>query len=101
MDVTVMVRSEVLRAFDRQMADLIKQDLIQRSVKFLEKSELVSIAEEFKDVKIKEKTTFLFWFHRTATKTIKERHLRVKWKKTTEVRLLKNTLNSLVNKLEK
>lgn len=34
-DVTVMVRSVVLRGFDQQMASLVTEEMVERGVKFL------------------------------------------------------------------
>jgi len=45
-DATVMVRSVVLRAFDRQMADIIADAMVQRGIKFLHKCQPVSIEKQ-------------------------------------------------------
>ena len=37
-DVTVMVRSRVLRRFDEQMGSLVQADMERRGVRFLERS---------------------------------------------------------------
>ncbi|KAL0272110.1 UNVERIFIED_CONTAM: hypothetical protein PYX00_005206 [Menopon gallinae] len=50
--VTVMVRSTVLRSFDRQMADLIKENMKERGVKFLEKSVPLSVEKNDKNLTV-------------------------------------------------
>lgn len=55
-----MVRSIVLRGFDRDMSNYVKEDLVNRGVRFIDKTMPISLNKKSEDSKIEVK------YNRTA-----------------------------------
>lgn len=65
-DVSVMVRSILLRGFDRDMSDYVKDDMINRGIRFIDKTIPISLSKKSKDSKIEVKynneSVYIFYY---------------------------------------
>lgn len=61
-----MVRSILLRGFDRDMSDYVKDDMINRGIRFIDKTIPISLSKKSKDSKIEVKynneSVYIFYY---------------------------------------